>query len=176
MSTDGRAVKPPSGGRSVDCEKIREHLFDYLSHELGGGPSSLLREHLRRCPACAAEAHRIQQALDTLRSHDPGESAAPGLDPRRRRRMLWLMGHPFIALCVRHHTATAIVVAAIVLAVAVTVAARILRIAILPKALPPVELILQSGQSQPQPPLDDVPPVRELGDPPTLAPDTLGTP
>ena len=86
------------------------------------------------------------------------------------------MGHPFIALCVRHHTATAIVVAAIVLAVAVTVAARILRIAILPKALPPVELILQSGQSQPQPPLDDVPPVRELGDPPTLAPDTLGTP
>ena len=54
MSTDGRAVKPPSGGRSVDCEKIRGQLFDYLSHELGGGPSTLVREHLRRCPACAA--------------------------------------------------------------------------------------------------------------------------
>ena len=42
MSDDGRRKATPGGGRSVDCEKIRGQLFDYLSHELGGGPSTLV--------------------------------------------------------------------------------------------------------------------------------------
>lgn len=176
MSDDGRRKTTPGGGHAVDCEKIRGQLFDYLSHELGGGPSTLVREHLRRCPACSEEAARIQKVVEALRSHDPGEAAAPAIEGRRRRRLLWLMAHPFIAACVRHHVVTSIVVAVVLLAVATLVVMRVVRFPLLPKALPPVELILDGGEAPETPPLVDVPPLRVPGDPPTLAPDGLGAP
>ena len=176
MSDDGRRKTTPGGGRSVDCEKIRGQLFDYLSHELGGGPSTLVREHLRRCPACSEEAARIQKVVEALRSHDPGAAAAPAFEGRRRRRLLWLMEHPFIGACVRHHVATSIVVAVVLLAVATLIVMRVVHFALPPKALPSVELILNGGEAPDNPPLIDVPPLREPGNPPTLAPDGLGVP
>ena len=177
MSSDTRRrKKKPGGGHPVDCATIRGELFAYLSHELGDGQSTLVREHLRRCPACSEEAVRIQKVVAALRLHDPGEAAAPAFEGRRRRRLLWLMAHPFIAACVRHHVATSIVVAVVLLAVATLVVMRVVRFALPPKALPPVELIRDGGEAPETPPLIDVPPLRDPGEPPTLAPDGLGVP
>lgn len=176
MSDDRHRKTTPGVGRSVDCERIRGQLFDYLSHELGGGPATLVREHLRRCPACSEEAARIQKVVEALRSHDPGAIAAPAIEGRRRRRLLWLMEHPLIGACVRHHVATSIVVAVVLLAVATLVVMRIVHFEMPPGRLPPVELRLDDGATPEAPPLIDVPLLGEPAEPPTLAPDGLGVP
>lgn len=174
MSDDGRRKATPGVGRSVDCERIREQLFDYLTHELGGGSATLVREHLRRCPACSEEAARIQKVVQALRLHDPGAVVAPAIEGRRRRRLLWLMEHPFIGACIRHHVATSIVLAVALLAVVTFVIMHIVRFKPLPESLPPVELILDGDAVSDAPPLIDVPPLREPDEPPTLAPEGLG--
>ncbi|MGI5868083.1 MAG: anti-sigma factor family protein [Kiritimatiellia bacterium] len=169
---DGKVLKRQ--GHVMDCETIRRQLFDYLSHELASAPSTLVREHLRRCPACSEEAARIQKAVDALRSHDPGEDAASAFEGRRRRRLLWLMAHPFIAACLRHHVAVSIIVAIVVLLVGTLVVVRVSRMGEPPKAMPPVELILNGVEEPDAPPLIDVPTVPVHGDPPTLTPEGLG--
>lgn len=78
-----------------------------------------------------------------LRQRDPAKAAPSRLGERRRRRLVWLMQHPFFALAARHHRATACFGAAtaltIVIAILFAIKAREQRL------LPPVSVI--AGQN-----------------------------
>jgi len=50
-----------------------------------------------------------------MRRNDPGVSAPSALTKKRRRRLLWLMQHPFVSRCLGHPRLTAFVVAVVVL-------------------------------------------------------------
>lgn len=104
-----------SAKHPIDCSRIQPMLFDYLSHELGERKSMLVREHLRHCTDCSQEAVELQQTVLLMKNNDPGVSAPLALTRKRRRRLLWLMQHPFVARCLGHPRLTAFVLAIIVL-------------------------------------------------------------
>lgn len=110
-----QGAKPSGAKHPIDCSRIQPMLFDYLAHELGERQSLLVREHLRHCGDCTEEAAALQQTLVLMQRHDPGVSAPSALTSKRRRRLLWLMQHPFVARCLGHPRLTAFVVSVVVL-------------------------------------------------------------
>ena len=140
MAIDDNKTRPPksSGVHRVDCGQIRELLFAYLTHELGDAQSLLVREHLRHCPDCATEAREMQETVDLIKQNDPAASVATSFAPKRRKRLIWLMEHPFIAKCIKHNRITSLVVMIVVLAIlfAILWSLRIYREEV--TALPPV--------------------------------------
>ena len=102
------------------CRSIRPLLLEYMSRELDAAPSALVREHLRNCAACSAEAAQIKRTLDALRAAadtSASDTNVAGLTPRRRTRTLWLMGHPIAAWFFLHRRFTGILCALIVLTI-----------------------------------------------------------
>jgi predicted anti-sigma-YlaC factor YlaD len=112
-------------GSVTDCESIQAVLFAYLTRELGTAQSDLVREHLRRCPACQAEAAGIQQTLHLLREASRSNSGVPGrLSDERRARMLFAFMHPVLDWIYAHH---------ILVSILVTLAALFLLLGVLDK-------------------------------------------
>lgn len=97
----------------LDCSRIEPMLFDYFSRELGDRQSMLVREHVRQCRACSEAAASIQNMVAWMKENDPGRNAPTALTGRRRRWLLWLMEHPFVARCLLHSRMTALVVACV---------------------------------------------------------------
>lgn len=152
----------------IDCGKIRELLFAYLSHELGEGQAVLVHEHLRHCKACSEEALKIQRTLDILKSHDPAASVAAEFSPRRRQRLIWLMAHPFIAKCIKHHIATSLILSAIFVAALLSALLLLWRREEPPTALPPVNLSTERPVTTPLPPLEPLEPYDPPEPPPSI--------
>lgn len=102
---DGERVEGVSvaEGMSFDCARIREVLWEYLDRELGGSSAVLVREHLRRCPVCKAEAAELAKVVARLRAEDPARNVPAALSARGRRRVLWAWTHPVLAWCVLRH-------------------------------------------------------------------------
>lgn len=50
----------------MDCQTIREHLIEYLYHELDPEVWLEVEQHLRTCMACQAELATLQQVTTTL--------------------------------------------------------------------------------------------------------------
>ncbi|MGH8063912.1 MAG: anti-sigma factor family protein [Candidatus Entotheonellia bacterium] len=50
----------------MNCQTIREHLIEYLYHELAPEVSLRIEQHLRGCTACQAELASLQQVTATL--------------------------------------------------------------------------------------------------------------
>jgi len=97
----------------MTCDDIRGLLTDYMTRELGGARSDLVRQHLLHCAACRDEAAAIQAALELLRA---GAGAAPEhLSPDRRRRMVWSVAHPAMAWIIRHHGRVSVLIAVIIM-------------------------------------------------------------
>jgi hypothetical protein len=108
MSGDDRvdersADLPDALSGPLGCEQIQAVLIAYLARELGASASTLVREHLRHCTACTAEAASVARTLSMLKAGDPGLVAPAALSARRRRRVLWAWAHPLLAWCVRRH-------------------------------------------------------------------------
>lgn len=152
----------------IDCGKIRELLFAYMSHELGEGQSVLVHEHLRRCEACAGEALKIQRTLDLLKSHDPAESVAAEFSPKRRQRLIWLMAHPFMAKCIKHHRVTSFVLAAVFVAIVLALILLLWRRQEPPTALPPVIMGVGKPDASPPPQLEHIEPYDPPEPPPSI--------
>lgn len=88
--------------RQVPCDKIRAALFDYFGRELGPEQAWLVREHLRSCPDCTAEAARVERMLAALRDA-PAETPPETLPPSFRRRLARAVMHPVLDwICVHH--------------------------------------------------------------------------
>lgn len=99
------------------CADIQGVLFEYMTRELGAARSSLVREHLRRCPDCPRVAAEIQATLDALRAAAPAPDAPPPrLTADRREQLVWSITHPVRDWIHRHHVLVSIFVALIVLA------------------------------------------------------------
>jgi hypothetical protein len=69
------------------CSDVWQRLDDYLDQELPSQEAYLTREHVRVCPACAAESRRSYFALAQLREAVQRLSLPPGL---ARRLSEWL--------------------------------------------------------------------------------------
>ena len=113
----GEGIPLPPGAMRVPCERIDEVLFSYMARELGPEQSLLVREHLRRCPKCRAQALEIRRTIDILESRDPAAAAPDALSPRRRRRVFWTFAHPLLDFIFVHHALASLAVTAAVIAI-----------------------------------------------------------
>jgi len=123
MTTDNRvnhesAWDDTETAAPVNCEQIQSLLLPYLARELGASTSTLVREHLRHCPACQAELNEVAATLELLRDGDPAYNAPPTLAEYRRERVIWAWAHPFLDWCVRWHRWISLIAAILALLLA----------------------------------------------------------
>ena len=124
--------------RLRDCDEIRSLLFEYLNRELGPGRSDLVREHLRKCKECQAEAAGIQGTFDLLKKASQAKTDVPDhLSEDHRRRIKWSIMHPVLAWISAHH----MVVSALA-AVVLVVALMLMLLTQIPEEPPPAERII----------------------------------
>ena len=116
-SNSNHSHSPASPAQPVDCDDIRDLLYDYMARELGEMRSKLVREHLRHCPACSAEAAAITATLAALRETDPipGDGTPDSLTTARRRRLRRLVAHPVLNWIDQHARIVALLVTGIIL-------------------------------------------------------------
>ena len=117
---DSRSEAAASPGEKVlKCEDIQEVLLAYMSRELGDTQSVLVREHIRKCDVCRAEAVEVEATLAMLRrgsqSCDVGDAR---LTDDRRKRILRAVFHPVIDWIDIHHRLVSILLALLVLGAA----------------------------------------------------------
>lgn len=100
-----------------------ERLNDWLDDAVGAGEAREIKEHLARCPACAAESHRLRRVVEGLREL-PRTLPVPdrvwdAVQARTSREAPWrLMTARFAPFPVRAVAAAGIVLVAVVLLVA----------------------------------------------------------
>ena len=172
MATEKTKGRPLNSGAEhpLDCAVIRELLFSYMAHELGDGQTVLVREHLRHCESCAEEALKIQQTIELVRGNDPAASVSDGFSAKRRRRLLWLMEHPFVAKCLRHYRVTSLVLTVLALVVIFFMMMLVKIHENKIKALPSVRLItVEPGRTE-LPPIGLPEPPPAIGPPEELLP------
>jgi len=104
-------------GKPMKCDEIQAVLFDYMTRELGEARSDLVREHLRRCPACQKDAADIGATLEALQGASPHGEIDEHLSHDRRKRLMRAYMHPLLDWVYSHHVLISIVVALIVLGV-----------------------------------------------------------
>ena len=140
-----QASPEASGGLAV-CEDVRSVLFEYMTHELGDARSVFVREHLRRCAACRAEAADIKATLAALHAADDGAAPPARLSEDHRERLLRAVMHPVLDWIDRHHRLVAALVAVIViLSVLFTVRNAALFRVVEPEPGIPIWKIFRSG-------------------------------
>lgn len=94
------------------CETIKAYLSAYCSEELDPATRKEVEEHLNLCESCRVDFEEYKRVIDVLSVNASKNVSAPRtISPRKRKRMLWLMTHPFFAFCISHHRMTALVVA-----------------------------------------------------------------
>jgi len=106
-----------SNGKIMDCKDIQPLLFEYMNRELGTGRSVVVREHLRKCEKCQAEAADMQATVELLRKSSGQDD---GIIPRQlsdehRKRISWSITHPVLDWIYAHHMLVSIVVTLMVL-------------------------------------------------------------
>lgn len=107
---------PPPSSHSreaplVSCEAIQALLVDYYTHELGPHRSDLVREHLRRCPACQAAAADLAATLELLKEASKDGPPIPHrLSAQRRDQLRWAIAHPIRDWIHRHHKGISLLV------------------------------------------------------------------
>jgi hypothetical protein len=110
---------PSPGEHVLKCADIQEVLLAYMSRELGDAQSLLVREHIRACDTCRAEAAEIEATLSLLhQAADDDEGVDDRLTDERRKRILRAALHPVIDWIDMHHRLVSIVLAVLVLAAA----------------------------------------------------------
>jgi hypothetical protein len=72
-----------------------------------------VREHIRRCPKCAAEAADIESTLDLLKRSDAPVDVR--LSEERRERIIWAAFHPVMNWIDMHHRLVSLLLALLVL-------------------------------------------------------------
>lgn len=98
------------------CEDVREKLLAYMTRELSESPSALVREHIRKCEICRAEAAEIENTLALLHaSSDADTNPAPHLTDEQRKRILRAAFHPIMDWIDQHHRVISIMLALVVL-------------------------------------------------------------
>jgi predicted anti-sigma-YlaC factor YlaD len=102
---------------NLNCEEIQDNLMDYLTRDLGEARSDLIREHLRKCKACQAEARELQHTLDLLRGASPSREIPSRMSPKARKRMMRAVTHPVLDWIYRHHISVSLCMALIVVIV-----------------------------------------------------------
>ena len=122
-ATSGKSDKPIGSGAPppepiLTCEDYQGLLFAYMSRELGDTQSILVREHIRKCDRCRAEAAEIESTLALLKSASKTEaSEASHLTDERRERILRAVFHPVMDWIGRHHKMVSVVLAIVALIV-----------------------------------------------------------
>ncbi|MDA0991785.1 MAG: zf-HC2 domain-containing protein [Verrucomicrobia bacterium] len=131
----------------MKCDEIQDVLFDYMTRELGGARSELVREHIHRCPACQKAAADIQATLDLLHGaagEDTGMS--DHLSAESRDQMTHAIMHPVRHWIYSHH----ILISAIIAAIALIITLLALRnVQIIKRQTPVVGPVFTIGAGDP---------------------------
>lgn len=96
---------------SSRCAAIKASLFAYCADELDATARKEIEAHITECPGCREDFAEYRRVIDVLLTNSKKELSIPQtISPQKRKRMIWLMGHPFFAFCVAHHRMTAVIV------------------------------------------------------------------
>lgn len=102
----------------VSCEELQHQLPAYMLRELGDKQSRLMREHLRLCAKCRAEAARFEKMHRILRDQQPVAAAEETvLSEKRLRRLRFAALHPFFDWIYYRHRMVSVLCAAILILV-----------------------------------------------------------
>lgn len=145
---------------SSPCAAIKASLFAYCANELDAAARKEIEGHLKTCSNCRSDLEAYKRVIDVLLANAKKELSVPQtISPKKRKRMLWLMGHPFFAFCVAHHRMTALIVALTTVALII---AALLTIKIIVDRDKPVSaavtIIVDDPAAEP-PDLDPEPPI-----------------
>ncbi len=102
------------GEQPLKCDEIQAVLLAYMTHDLGETQSILVREHIRKCDSCRAEAAEIEETFSLLRQTG-GTSDHLHLSDERRKRILLAVFHPAINWIDLHHKLVSVVLAVVIL-------------------------------------------------------------
>ncbi|NLB69995.1 MAG: hypothetical protein GX804_10020 [Lentisphaerae bacterium] len=94
--------------------------------------------------------------------HDPAESAPKRFEAKKRKRLIWLMEHPFVARCLKYHKTTAFIIMVILLVLTLVLLLSVRFYNEKISALPPVRLEHSEDEKIPEP-LETVKPYDEPG-------------
>ncbi len=113
-------------GSSSQCAAIKSSLFAYCADELDAAARKEIEAHLKNCSNCRSDLEEYRRVIDVLLVNANKVISVPQtISPQKRKRTLWLMGHPFFAYCVAHHRMTALIVSlttvALILAALLTI-------------------------------------------------------
>ena len=124
----------------MKCEELKEVLFDYMTRELGGSRSDLVRKHLRKCPDCSHTASEIEETLTLLQNDSKQVSHIPEtLSDEHRKRVIRSITHPILDWMYRYHRLVSTITAIVVIAAVYFLVTRISsRITESPESGPPV--------------------------------------
>lgn len=119
MNAGSENGKKAGQNGKMSCSDIQAVLFDYMTRELGGARSVLVREHIRKCDSCRAAAADIRATLDLLKQASKStEGDLPSrLTRKRRKRIIRAMMHPvWDWISVNHFIVSIIVMGLVILA------------------------------------------------------------
>lgn len=103
--------KTPTQNCDRACAAIKASLSAYCANELDLATRNEIDEHLKKCSSCRSDFEEYKKVIDVLLANSSNDVDVPhAISPRKRKRMLWLMSHPFFAFCVTHHRMTALIV------------------------------------------------------------------
>lgn len=85
------------------CVKYKNMFAAYIDNELDDATKSDLLNHLNGCLDCRRELDTQKEMLSLLRGQDIIKANDLHISEKRRRNMMWLMGHPFLSFCYIHH-------------------------------------------------------------------------
>ena len=95
---------------TIKCDEIQAQLMAYLTREMGEGRLDLIREHLKKCPDCQAEAAQVRETLGFLHEASATEGAMPTrLSEERRALIARAYMHPVLDAVYRHHILVSVV-------------------------------------------------------------------
>jgi hypothetical protein len=92
-------------------------MLDYMQHDLGEGRSDLIREHVRRCPACHERIKELQETIGLLHDAPFAHGRLPEhLSERHHSRLVRALMHPVLDWIYVHHILVSTLVALVVVA------------------------------------------------------------
>ncbi len=114
------AIPPePLGNRPLPCEEIQALMLDYMERDLGQGRSDLVREHIRRCPACNQHFSDIRKTCGLLHDAPFANGVLPEhLSARHHDRLVRAIMHPVLDWIYAHHILVSLLIALLVVATA----------------------------------------------------------
>lgn len=146
--------------KNDECVNIKSSISAYCAGEMSAEERISFEAHVSSCESCKSDLLEYKNVIEILLANTATALEAPQtISPKKRKRLLWLMQHPFFAFCLEHHRLTSFVISITTVILVLLALLTIKVIVDLSKPVSaPVTIILEDpGESLPE--LDEEEPI-----------------